>query len=191
MPEPPESGVPPLTLLMPSPAAGAVSPAAQPAVDTASAPSANPTRRRREKKAGKPASRASVWPHAWLVLLLPLLVYAAYSVMERSVQTYQMGRQAAAVRTEIEAQRRENLRLQEEINRAHTDFEIERAAREHLGLVRPGDRAVTLIGPVPKPSAEPLPGREGAPAPADDDVPPWVRWLLARFGSWGATPGAP
>jgi cell division protein FtsB len=88
-------------------------------------------------------------PGLLLLFVLPLLGYAGYSVADRWYQGYQLSREEAALRTDILRLREENLKLQAELKDAKSDWAIETIAREQLGLVKPGDRAIVLVGPPP------------------------------------------
>jgi hypothetical protein len=74
--------------------------------------------------------------------------------------------------------RTENIQLQREIERARTDTAIETIAREQLGLIKPGDHPVILVGQSGQPSA-------AAPTlvPAKPPPPPtWRQWWDYLFG---------
>jgi hypothetical protein len=79
--------------------------------------------------------------------VLPLLGYAGYSVADRWYQGYQLSREEADLRTDIARLREDNLKLQAELKNARGEAAIEAVAREQLGLVKPGDRAIVLVGP--------------------------------------------
>jgi cell division protein FtsB len=114
-----------------------------------------------------------------ILVLVPAVLYALYTVAEKSVETYRLRYQAAVVRAEIEASKAENLRLQAELVAARGDAQIEDAARRQLNLIKPGDRPVVLIGPLP--TASPTPRTVATPQPGDD-LPPWLFWMLTRLG---------
>ena len=114
-----------------------------------------------------------------LLFLLPVGAYAAYSVADRWYQNYVLGQEEEMLRREIEQLRRENLRLQAELNEARSDHRIEAIAREQLGLVKPGDRPIVLVGPPATPAAESPPRREPPPVP---EKTAWRRLLDAIFG---------
>jgi hypothetical protein len=113
-----------------------------------------------------------------VLMLVPFVLYTMYSVADKFAQTARVRQQAAVIRAELEAEKLENVRLQEELVRARSDEEIERAARVHLNLVKPGDKAVVLLGAPPRPTPTPsLP----APTEAPDEVPAWLDWLLTQL----------
>jgi cell division protein DivIC len=116
----------------------------------------------------------------WLALfLLPALAYAGYSVADRWYQGYVLALEEAELRREIGDLRKENLRLQSELVHIRGDQYIEKVAREQLNLVKPGDRALVLLGPTGAPTAEPATRRDPAP-PAEK--PAWRRLLEPIFG---------
>ncbi|MCC7105419.1 MAG: septum formation initiator family protein [Chloroflexi bacterium] len=142
--------------------------------------------RKDHRREGQQRGRGSILLRLSVVLVLPLVVYGGLTVFERSIQTYRLVRQEVLVRAEIDALRGENLRLQEALNRAKTDFEIERTAREQLGLIRPGDQPIALVGGEGTRPSQAVPPRprieDPVPPPTDDETPPWVRWLQRQFG---------
>ena len=86
-------------------------------------------------------------PGLLLLFVLPVLGYAVYSVTDRWYQGYRLSQEEAGLRTDITRLREENLKLQAELKDARSDAAIEAVAREQLGLVKPGDRAIVLVGP--------------------------------------------
>ena len=82
------------------------------------------------------------------VLVIPLLLYALVATGQKALDNYRLNQETEALRAEVVGLRAENLQLQQDIERARTDTAIETIAREQLGLVKPGDHPVVLIGPV-------------------------------------------
>jgi cell division protein DivIC len=125
-----------------------------------------------------------IGPGLIMVFVVPLLVYGAYSIGDRWYQNYILTRQEETIRAQVMQLREENLRLQQELNEAKSDAGIEQTAREQLGLIKPGDTAIQLVGPQ---GAAPAPARP-APAPTAPVVPPnperplWLRFLDGIFG---------
>ena len=111
--------------------------------------------------------------------LIPLAGFALFTVVQKSVQSYRVQREAAATFAEVEAEQRENLRLQNELNEARSDAGVEESARRYLNLVKPGDHAVVLSGNLPPPTPTPRPTPT---PPPDDDLPPWLEKVLTRLG---------
>ena len=116
---------------------------------------------------------SSTWivPGLLLLFVLPVLGYAGYSVADRWYQGYQLSQEEAGLRADITRLREENLRLQAELKDARSDAAIEAVAREQLGLVKPGDRAIVLVGP-PRPvaPAKPAEGTTRRPEPSEAAV---------------------
>ena len=127
----------------------------------------------------KASKRQSFWGRLGALALIPLVLYTIYAVAEKSVETHRLRNEAATVRAEIEAEKRENLQLQSDLVAARSDQQVEDAARRYLGLVRPGDNAVVLVSnvPAPTPTVRPTVRPE-----AIDEPPGWLTWLLDRLG---------
>jgi cell division protein DivIC len=119
------------------------------------------------------------------LFVVPLLVYGAYSIGDRWYQNYILTQQEEAIRTEIMRLREENLRLQRALNQARSDGGIETIAREQLGLVKPGDTAIHIVGPTAPPAAaapDPQPAAAAEPgAPPSPGRPAWLRFLDGLF----------
>jgi len=125
-----------------------------------------------------------IGPGLLFLFVVPLFAYGAYSIGDRWYQNYILTRQEESIRTEVMQLREENLRLQHELNFARSDTGIETVAREQLGLIKPGDTAIQLVGPqgaqvAPAP-AKPAPAApvQGPPA----ERPGWLRFLDGLFG---------
>lgn len=116
------------------------------------------------------SSQSWILPGLLLLFVLPLLGYAGYSVADRWYQGYQLSREEAALRTDITRLREENLRLQAELKDVRSDAYIESVAREQLGLVKPGDRAIVLVGP-PRAAAQAKPVEPAQRRPATAEAP--------------------
>jgi cell division protein FtsB len=118
------------------------------------------------------------------LFILPALAYAGYSVGDRWYQNYLLGQEEAALRSDVLRLRDENIRLQKELVAARGDAEVEKAAREQLGLVKPGDQAIQIVGPQVAAAREPVVRRD--PAPVERTIatekPIWLRLLDALFG---------
>ena len=127
-----------------------------------------------------------IGPGLAIIFVVPLLVYGAYSIGDRWYQNYLLTQQEDAIRVEVGQLREENLRLQRELNLARSDAGIEKVAREQLGLVKPGDTAIQIVGPAgPAASAAPRQPRAGrAPEAAQppNERPGWLRFLDGFFG---------
>ena len=123
------------------------------------------SRGRRQHSMAKMLAPSWIGPGLLMVFVVPLLVYGAYSIGDRWYQNYILTRQEESIRVEVLQLREENLRLQkEELNKAKSDSGIEKTAREQLGLIRPGDTAIQLVGPPVSACARSGPNRTGPAA---------------------------
>ena len=125
-----------------------------------------------------------IGPGLLMVFVVPLLVYGAYSIGDRWYQNYLLSQEEAALRADVLRLRDENVRLQGDLNAARGDEQIEKTAREQLGLIRPGDHAIQIVGPQAAAAPRPVPRRD--PAPVERTIatekPIWLRLLDALFG---------
>ncbi len=120
---------------------------------------------------GPAQHRRSPW--IALVLLVGLGVTMAGIFPFRQIIAQQ--RQVELAEQKLEALEAENANLEAQIRELETPVELERLAREELGLVRPGEIAVT-VNPAPGVDPAPRPGGvEEVPGFPDED-----RTLLQR-----------
>lgn len=113
------------------------------------------------------------------VLVLPVFLYGLVITGQKALENYQLSRQEAALREQIQQVRQENLQLQQQIQVARSDSEIERVAREQLGLVKPGEHALVVVRP-----GQPTGPREPVvPPPPPPPPPPAQQWWSFFFGS--------
>ena len=126
-----------------------------------------------------------IGPGLVVLFLVPLLVYGAYSIGDRWYQNYLLTQQEEEIRVEVLRLREENLRLQRELVAARSDAGIEKMAREQLGLIKPGDTAIQIVGPA-GPAAAPGSTRSAQPPQPPPAAPPerpaWLRFLDGFFG---------
>ena len=118
-------------------------------------------------------------PSLVTLFLLPMLAYATYSIADRWYQSYVLALEEAEIRREIEALREQNLRLQADLVYTRSDRYVEKIAREQLNLVKPGDRALILVGPQGTTTRQAAPRREAAPP---REKPGWRKLLEPIFG---------
>jgi cell division protein FtsB len=126
-----------------------------------------------------------IGPGLAILFVVPLLMYGAYSIGDRWYQNYLLTQQEESIRVEVIRLREENLRLQRELVQARSDAGIEKVAREQLGLVKPGDTAIQIVGPAgPATAAAPAPPRpaQAPPAQPTPERPGWLRFLDGFFG---------
>jgi cell division protein FtsB len=119
-----------------------------------------------------------IGPGLLALFLLPAVAYAGYSVTDRWYQGYLLGLEEQDLRREIEELREANLRLQADVSLARSHAQIEKIEREHLNLVRPGDRPILLVGP---PAAQPDEVAGQRQARSVPERPAWRRLLDAIF----------
>jgi cell division protein FtsB len=127
-----------------------------------------------------------VGPGLAVLFVVPLLVYGAYSIGDRWYQNYLLTEQEEAIRVEVNRLREENLRLQRELVIARSDPGIEKVAREQLGLVKPGDTSIQIVGPTGAAAAQQSPRttQPQGPAPLAQpsfERPGWLRFLDGLF----------
>ena len=134
--------------------------------------------RRARSRSDDARAGGRIWGRLALMALIPVVLYSLGVVAEKSLQTYQMRQRMAVLRAEVEAEKQENVRLQNELIGARTDQEVEDAARRYLNLARPGDQPVVLSGAAPRPTTTPTPTRSPA---TDLQVPDWLARLLSNF----------
>jgi cell division protein FtsB len=120
------------------------------------------------------------------IMALPLALHALYATGQKAVESFHLSESAQAIAAEIDDLKQQNLRLQRDIERARGEAEIERIAREQLGLIKPGDHPVVLLGPDSLPLAAPtLTVREARRPVASADAPNWRLWWRFFFGGPG------
>lgn len=100
------------------------------------------------------------------------VMYLVVLTGQRALDAYRARQELEGVRQEIAALRDRNLDLQAQLSSPRLDEEIERVARQELGLVRPGDHPVVLVWPNGSPSAEP-----SSLASPTGREPTWRQWV--------------
>lgn len=121
---------------------------------------------------------------SFLYGLLPLLIAAIVLLVlvvigERAVQNYGMKQEAKAAENKVVLLKKENQQLNQQLQYYRSDQYIEKMAREELGLVRPGDVAVAIVGTPDAGSSGllPTPTPSATPDASSRDKPNWQRWL--------------
>ena len=110
------------------------------------------------------------------VVAVPLLLYALVATGPKALDNYRLNREADGLRAEVVRLRQDNVDLQRQIELSRRDVAIEAIAREQLGLVKPGDTPLIVVGD-PGPAAQAVAPKEREPAP-----PPWRQWFDLLFG---------
>ncbi|MBI4493304.1 MAG: septum formation initiator family protein [Chloroflexi bacterium] len=118
------------------------------------------------------------------LVALPLALYVLYATGQKALESYRMSQDADAMRGEIQDLQQQNLRLQREIEAARSDASVEQLAREQLGLVKPGDRALVIVAPTstPIPPEPPAGSRPAAGRAEGPESPMWKQWWRFFFG---------
>jgi cell division protein DivIC len=110
------------------------------------------------------------------VVAAPLLLYALLATGQKALDNYRLNQEADALRSEVVALKRDNVELQRQIELARQDVAIEAIAREQLGLIKPGDTSLIVVGDR-APTAQPQQAAEQPPPP-----PTWRQWFDVFFG---------
>jgi hypothetical protein len=105
-----------------------------------------------------------------------LMFYLGVLSGQREIDGYRARQEVALAGVELQSLRTRNLELQSELNGALQEPEIERVARNELGLVRPGDQTVVLIWPL-----DGLPVTAAAAPKSRPAVPAWRQWVRLFF----------
>ena len=100
-------------------------------------------------------------------------LYIVILTGQRALEAYRANQEIEGTRQEITALRAKNIELQKQLASSELDDrDIERTAREELGLARPGDHPVILVWPDgDRPSAPAQPTERSAVEPT------WHQWL--------------
>lgn len=117
------------------------------------------------------------WSRIALLLAVPLLIYVVGAAGLKALEAYQLRQDADRLRREIVELQTRNADLRRQIEYLRTDAYVEKAAREELHLVKPGETATVMVGP---PDLEPGPllasVARGGDTPTRDVRPTWRRW---------------
>lgn len=132
------------------------------------------------------AGEQNAWaPRIAALLALPLALYVLYAAGQKAVEGYHLSQRADGLRLEIQQLQQQNLRQQRELENQRSDVYVEQVAREQLGLVKPGDKAIVIVAPTAV-SAPPITSaaqnQEKKRAQAIDG-PMWKQWWRFFFGS--------
>lgn len=114
------------------------------------------------------------------MLAIPLLAYLSFTTARKALEVYQLNQQASVIRQEVAQLRDRNAELRRQMEYLQSPEYVERAAREQLNLVRPGDIPLVVVSPAGK-----EPSAEAASAPSQawpETIPNWQRWWNYFFG---------
>lgn len=103
-----------------------------------------------------PRGRRTVWLAVLLVVALAVTLAGIFPFRQMIAQQ----RQVATAEAQLIALSSENARLEDELAALATPAEIERIAREELGLVRPGETSYMVEAPPQRDEPEPAGGAE-------------------------------
>jgi cell division protein DivIC len=113
------------------------------------------------------------------VLAVPVVLYALIATGQKALDNYRLNQEADALRAEVIALRADNIALQTQLELARSDVAIEDIAREQLGLIKPGDHPLALVGG----SESAAPRQTVPPVQAESEAPPpWRQWFNLFFG---------
>jgi len=101
-----------------------------------------------------------------------ITLYLVLLTGQRALEAYRVQQEVNGMRQEIETLRARNIALQNELSSGRLDEEMERIARQELGLARPGDKPIVLVWPDRSSSTSPV-----LPPFPQDVEPNWMRWL--------------
>jgi cell division protein FtsB len=116
------------------------------------------------------------------VLVVPLLLYALVATGQKAVDNYRLNQEAAGLRGQVLDLRQQNIQLQQQIEQARTDPAIETIAREQLGLIKPGDHPIVLVGESAPPASASASGPAATTLSAPPPAPAWRQWWDFFFG---------
>jgi cell division protein FtsL len=117
------------------------------------------------------------------VLVVPLLLYALFATGQKAVDNYRLNQEADRLRAEIVTLRSENIQLQQSLEDARTDTAIETIAREQLGLIKPGDHPIVVVG---QPEVRPAAAQNASDGTTASPRPAWRQWWDYFFGQVAA-----
>lgn len=75
----------------------------------------------------------------WRILLVIYLAYTLFFSAQQQLKLWEMGRQKASLKRQVDLFQEKNRLLQEQISLLGTDEYLEKLAREQLGLIKPGE----------------------------------------------------
>lgn len=131
--------------------------------------------------------------HVTIALMLLISAYFAAQLSKTAVQNGRLEARRYDVEATVQSLRVENQSLKRDVAYYNSDQYVEYAARNELGLMKPGDHVLRVIGADPAatprpgatPRASPTPqalASASAPSPA---TPNWQKWrqLLVQPGA--------
>lgn len=121
------------------------------------------------------------------IVLLLCGFYFALAFAGQAWKARALSETLAAEQARLQAQEATNAELQARLDRLNgKEYAIfaEQTARKHLGMIKPGDKAVFVVPDPDAPSVEPSaplqPDPSAAPAP-EQEQPVWRQWVSVFF----------
>jgi hypothetical protein len=111
-----------------------------------------------------------------IVVVCVVSVYFVIGFYGKSLESYRINLRADQVRREVAALEDRNRELRDKVTELATDGYVETAARDKLGLVKPGDRALVVL-----PEKPDVAWVDGPPPGVD---PPRSVAELGHVGDW-------
>jgi len=99
-------------------------------------------------------------------------LYLVFLTGQRAIEAYRINREVDGIRQEIVRLRDRNVVLQAQLASPRTDEELERVAREEMGLARPGDHPVVLLWPESSSRTA-----RAIAEPGTSSMPYWQAWV--------------
>src|SRR3989304_3596712 len=106
-------------------------------------------------------------PLAWVVLsiLLPFLLYFLFATAGKAVETYRFKRDEAQLRKEIAELQARYAELEGQRDFSRSEAYIDQIARAERGYIKPGERAVVVLGAELEAESSPLSPEETKTTP--------------------------
>jgi len=121
-------------------------------------------------------------PKVVAIVTFTLVAVLSVDFGRKALDNYHIQRQVEWLSQQVAAERETNQALQETLQYVESDAYVEKAARESLGLVKPGEVAVVPVRQAESPPSTSSDGQTTV-APGDEAVPYWQRWTHLLLGS--------
>jgi cell division protein DivIC len=120
-------------------------------------------------------------PKIVAIVTLTLVAVLSVDFGRKALDNYQIQRQVEWLGQQVAAEKETNQALQDTLEYVESDAYAEKAARESLGLVKPGEVAVVVV-PQAESSASTSSDEGTTPAPGEEPVPYWQQWTNLLLG---------
>ena len=121
-------------------------------------------------------------PKVVAIVTFTLVAVLSVDFGRKALDNYQIQRQVEWLSQQVAAERDTNQALQDTLQYVESDAYVEKAARESLGLVKPGEVAVVPVRQAESPPSTSSDGQTTV-APGDEAVPYWQQWSRLLLGS--------